>query len=315
MKKSMLPLVLLLVVAMIAVAQYAGNAAIIFPEIAAIAFGAWAMEKRPWPAGNASLCLSPTLAAATGVLVLRYCPGSLFVKIVVAFILVVVQLRLLRSAVVPSLSAAILPLLLGVESWAYPASVGVLTAIIATGCRLLDAKGCGNFCAKPADRARPEALPGRARLWEAAYWGKVTLFVGLVAAVAVRVQWLFLMAPPLLVLFTEFTRHATLREKPVRIFALISLAALAGVVWLHWVTLRGGYPLWLSACCILATVFALSRALRLSLPPALAIALLPTLLPPQSLAVYPLHVAVGCAAFLLIGRCCFKPRPAAPLVR
>jgi hypothetical protein len=111
---------------------------ILFPEIAALALGFWIMEKPPWRGSWPAVWMSPTLAALTGVLLLRYVPLPPIFLIGIAFILVVLQLKLLRSEVFPAISAAILAIITHATSWLYPLSVGILMAIIVLGKICLD---------------------------------------------------------------------------------------------------------------------------------------------------------------------------------
>jgi len=65
---------LLLIALMFAVTTYTHQKAIIFPEIAALALGSWVMERPPWHYTNLSIWISPSLAALTGVIIVRYFP-------------------------------------------------------------------------------------------------------------------------------------------------------------------------------------------------------------------------------------------------
>jgi hypothetical protein len=64
---------------------------------------------------------------------------------------------------------------------------------------------------------------------------------------------------------------------------------------LHW-------PLWISAICIVMCSFFLYGQFKLPFPPAIAIALLPTIVPKELLWFYPFEVAVGIAIFIVFGK-------------
>lgn len=130
-----------LVSAMVFTAEITGLEAVIFPEIAALAFGAWGTRARPWMATNFDLFLSPTLAAFTGWFVINYIPGPLTLRAGCAFVLVLLELRITASAVLPSISAAILPLVAGESSLYYPVAVAAFTAAIALVCYILRRAG------------------------------------------------------------------------------------------------------------------------------------------------------------------------------
>lgn len=297
---------ILLVVAMFAVAEFTGQNEIIFPEIAALALGAWVMERSPWHGTNLHFWLSPTLAALTGILIVRYFAFAPFCMITAAFCLVALQLKLVRSAVLPSISAAILPIITHSDSWYYPLSVCGLTGIITLGRRMLHPYASAN-----GQTLAPTTTGGYARkdtwtLPESAHWGKLLAGVILVTAVAVGFDFLFMVAPPLIVAFVEVSKPGgPAREKAGRALVLLVLAAVFGVFWLLLIHNIFHLPVWISACVSTLTVFLLYHALRMPFPPAVAIALLPTILPEDILLMYPVQVLAGSAAFVALSKACF----------
>jgi hypothetical protein len=304
---------LLLVVAMMAIAEHSGQKEIIFPEIAALALGGWIMRKPPWQGPDFHFWLSPTLAALTGILIVRFFSYEPFFMTIGAFCLVALQLKLLRSAVLPSVSAAILPIITCSESWYYPLSVCVLTGAIAIGRRLMNRGGPaqGPLKTLPLSPRSPATVSWS--LPEIAHWARLLGGVVLVTGIAVGSGLLFMIAPPLIVAFVELSKPGgALRDKGGKALFLLVSAAFAGVFWLQLVHEMLHGPLWLSACAAAATVFLLYHALRLPFPPAVAIALLPTIIPQESLASYPLHVLAGSAVFVILSKACFGYRGVAP---
>lgn len=294
---------ILLVVAMFVVADLTGQAEIIFPEIAALALGAWVMEKSPWPGTDFHFWFSPSLAALTGILIVRYVTYAPFFMITAAFCLVVLQLKLSRSAVLPSISAAILPIITRSESWWYPLSVCVLTGLIALGRVAMNRRTPENDpAAGTFDRGKEKAWSLRERL----HWGKLLAGVTLVTAVAVGFDFTFMVAPPLIVAFIELSKPGgVLRDKAGRAFTLLGLAAFSGVSWLYLMHTVFHLPIWISACLSTPTVFLLYHALRLPFPPAVAIALLPAILPEDALLMYPVQVLAGSAGFVVLSKAFF----------
>jgi hypothetical protein len=314
---------ILLVAAMFAIAEYAGQKEIIFPEIAALALGAWVMEKPPWQSHYLHFWLSPTLAALTGILFVRFFPYAPFFMVTGAFCLVALQLKLFRSAVLPSISAAILPIITGSDSWYYPLSVCVLAGAIAIGRRFMNSTGPDK---SPAVKTTIPAAPpatAAATFHELDHWGKLLAGVILVTGFAVGFDFLFMVAPPLIVAFVELSKPGgALRDKGGKALVLLGAAAFTGVFWLQLVHGMLHWPLWLSACASTVTVFLLYHALRMPFPPAVAIALLPTIIPEASLSSYPWHVLAGSTAFVMLSKICSgdgsiscapaKDRPAVP---
>jgi hypothetical protein len=294
MKKKALLTTTLLVVIMFAAAGYSDQKEIIFPEISALALGAWVMEKSPWRSPNLHFWLSPTLAALTGTIIMRSFVFSPFFMIAGAFVIVVLQMKLLRSAVLPSLSAAILPVITHADSWYYPLSVCVLTGIIALGRHLTGYSGHGK-------------TDGNGTFNELIHWSKLFVGILIVSAIALKSRRLFMIAPPLIVAFVELSNPGgSLHLKRGKILVLLVLAAITGVFWLNLIHYALHWPVWISACLSVSSVFFFYRTLRLPFPPAVAIALLPAIIPHGSLWSYPWHVLLGSAAFVLISMLWFN---------
>ncbi|UFS69565.1 hypothetical protein LPW11_16895 [Geomonas sp. RF6] len=301
-QKGMQFLSVLLVAGMFAAAEYFHESALIFPEIAALACGAWVMKPAPWRFTALTVWVSPTVAALTGVALLRFFPAAPLFLICAAFVAVAVQLKVMRSAVMPSISAAILPILTKADTLLYPASVCALTGLIA----LVHLARGGTL--HPEETLSKQQLPAPAAAGsELGRWGKLTAGIFLVAIVALRSNALFMIAPPLIVTFVELSKpESPLRRRMWQVLSLLSLASLAGVLELHLLHYLLHCPLALCAALTLATVYLLYGALDLPFPPAAAIALLPTIIPRDLLWYYPWQVLGGSVAFLALSAAIFK---------
>lgn len=307
MQRRFIPAAILLVLVMFVISEYCGEKEIIFPEISALALGAWVMEKSPWGNYWLNLWLSPSIAALIGLLIMRFFSYAPFFMIAGAFIMVIMQLKLMNSEVFPSISAAVLPIITHVHSWYYPLSVCVLTGIIALGKMLID-----RFYRKEdAAGAWPVAWPSQGREcffpegWQ--HWVKVLVAVLLVSLMAVWFRWIYMIAPPLLVAFVELVKpKGTLRAKSGVVFILLGLAAFSGVFWLTAIYYFLHWPLWIYAGLAVAWLFFLFHSFSLPFPPAAAITLLPAIIPADSLWLYPWQVLLGSGILILISRLWFK---------
>lgn len=290
-----------LIMVLFALVDISAEKEILFPEIAALALGFWIMEKPPWRGSLLAVWMSPTLAALTGVLLLRYVPLPTIFLIGMAFILVVLQLKLLRSEVFPSISAAILAIITHATSWLYPLSVGILMAIIVLGKTCLDKFGEKGRLAEPSEMF--ELSQKETGLVSGlAYWGKVFAGVLIISALALQSNFMFMIAPPLIVGFVELSRpDQPLRSTPAKAVLLLFLAASTGVLWFYLVTGVFHGPLWLFSGLALGTVFCLFYVMNASFPPVAAIALLPVLVPEIYFWKYPLHVLLGSSLFIFMG--------------
>lgn len=306
MRKTIAFPALLLILAMFAVAEYTRQKEVVFPEIAALALGAWVMETTPWKSSIIDFWLSPTLAALTGMLMVRLFPYAPFFMLTGAFFLVILQLKLLRSSVLPSISAAVLAIIIHSESWYYPLSVCVLTGIIALGRYVLDRSDSLKYNSGLLRRAIPDMTEGNGALSGLVQLSKLLAGVMFVSAIAVGSDHLFMVAPPLLVAFVELSKPGgTLLDRSGKILGLLVFAALSGMLWFVLINTVLHWPTWIFAGMSTVTVFLAFHALQLPFPPAVAIALLPAILPQESLWSYPLQVFLGSAAFIVIGKTCF----------
>lgn len=304
MKITRISLALLLIMAMFAVAEYGGQKEIIFPEIAALALGGWVMEKPPWSGSLVDLWLSPSLAALTGMLMVRYLPYAPLLMISGAFCLVVLQLKLLRSGILPSISAAILAIITRSDSWYYPLSVCIMTGIITLGRHAL---GRAAPSENPAHRFSKRASGQKTRDgWaELVHWCKLLAGVIAVSAVAVNTGCLFMVAPPLIVTFVELSKPwGSQHDKTGKILMLLAFAAFSGVLWFALIHINLRLPIWLGAGMAASTILCGYHVLRLPFPPAIAIALLPTIVPPESLWSYPWQVLCGSVALVALSKVC-----------
>ena len=295
-----------LVSAMVFTAEITGLEAVIFPEIAALAFGAWGTRARPWMATNFDLFLSPTLAAFTGWFVINYIPGPLTLRAGCAFVLVLLELRITASAVLPSISAAILPLVAGESSLYYPMAVAAFTAAIALVCYILDWTGHGNYTKV---RLKYHFLPQRRQLPALLFrWGRVL-------AITLACAWLseytgrtYLLAPPLIIACIEFvTPGGPFRKRPFSLYLLVVLGGAAGA-GAAWLASQGWVPPFVAAGLTVCFVFLLFQILNMPCPPAAALSVLPFIVPPAILPDYCVDLAAGAAFFFLLGALLFPVR-------
>jgi hypothetical protein len=119
------------------------------------------------------------------------------------------------------------------------------------------------------------------------------LFVAILGTIAQVTTWRFILFPPLIVMAYEMLGHPDTcpwAKPPFTFPAVCFLAALSGVEAKHWLH---GTPL--AATLVLIFTLALLRVARLRMPPALAIGLIPFVMPSPTVA-YALSVAGGTLA-------------------
>ena len=300
MRKQLLSdgLVLAIVAAMVGAAELTGQSEIIFPEITAIAVGAFLSPRLAWRTDRVRMLVTVTLCAVLGVLLVRFVPLPVWGRLTLAYGLAQVVFLLSGTRFAPMISAIALPVLLGTESWVYPAAAFLLTGLILLCHWGLERLGL---------REELHFSPVRPT---AADWRNAGLRLALAAPViwaALALDCRFAVAPPLLVAFTEFcSPTAAARKRPFRAGAAIFLCALAGTASRLLVQGALGLPLTLAALLAAAAMIAILRSLGMYVPPAGALAILPMLLPAERLPRYPLQIALGTALFLALALVLFR---------
>lgn len=281
--------VILLSAGMMAAASITGEREIIFPEILAIAAGAWFSKSQPWRVSRLQLVVLMSAGAVFGVCIVTFLPVPKLVQIIAAFAFAALLLFFTRTTLVPLLSAAMLPVLLGTDSWVYPVSVLLLCVIITVLQPLLQGHAppvqnkCGGFDKKQ----------------EARRWLTLFAFFCLAAVFPIRTGNLYLVAPPLIVMFAELSNpDGAPRKRTGTVFLLMTSAALAGTALRYGMELWLHLPLWMAGAVCSAVLLLLFTLTKTVFPPAGAAMLLPMLLPAKSLWLYPLELAAGCLIFI-----------------
>ena len=121
---------LLYIVAIAVAAQFSGWYYLLFPELGAISHDVLTRPWGKWASQPARLVITPALGAAIGTLVTRELPYSILAILLIVS-LCLLLIAVLKSNIGPAISAGTLPLVLGIKSWFYPASIVIgLVALV-----------------------------------------------------------------------------------------------------------------------------------------------------------------------------------------
>ena len=118
---------------MVGVSELMGEKEIIFPEMAALTIGMWIVDKKVWTVSRLKLVLLMSIGAIVGVCIVRYSPFPLIVNLCISFAFSAICLQVSRTTLIPQISACMLPILLGTESWVYPIAVTVMSLVVVGG--------------------------------------------------------------------------------------------------------------------------------------------------------------------------------------
>ncbi|MGB5098126.1 MAG: HPP family protein [Porticoccaceae bacterium] len=246
---------------------------ILFPELGALAYDVIKRPHGTWAKAPGMLVLTPLLTGLVGTIIIRNM-GSGILPILLATAAAILIIRLLKSPIAPAISAGVLPISLDITSWNYPASllVGlVLLALISLIWRRIVPPPQVRSSVDIADDIAEEAP--RSYSWFPFF---LVFLVG-TAVLAEVTGWRLILFPPLIVIGFEMFAHSDVcpwAKKPIRLPIACTLSALIGVAL---VTAFGDAPLAVMASTVCGIL--ILRAFDLHVPPALAVGLLPFVIP------------------------------------
>jgi hypothetical protein len=288
-----------------AIASATGAFYILFPELAALSYDVVGRPRGRWASAPFLLAITPVLTGTIGTIVTRSMPYG-FASVLITVGGAIAVLSATRSPIAPAISAGLLPLTLGVTSWWYPPGIlfgSTLLALISIPWKRYTENIAGTerettnigiaevdtieIAEVHTDGANNDGDTTAIR-WLAA----IAIFV-VVAVAFVKVTGLrFILFPPLVVIAYEMFRHPV--ECPwsgqtLRLPLVCFLCAAGGFLF------HAAIPnAPLAAICSMAWGIAVLRSIRLHVPPALAVALLPMVMHRPTI-VYPFAVLTGTA--------------------
>lgn len=268
-------------------AQCNGWHYLFFPGLAALSHDVLTRPWGKWASQPGRLVVTPVLGAAVGTLITRTLPyGVASILLVVA--LCVLLIGVLKSNIAPAIAAGMLPLFLGIKSWAYPASIAVSLVVLVVILLPWQRRQ------RPASSNLDDVLETRpsGNAWALPFFG----FVAAMALCATTSGLRLILFPPLIVIAYEMFAHPTVcpwAGKPVALPAACFLTSTAG--WVA-VSLFGSGGV--AAACAMTLGVIVLRLLKLHMPPALAVGLLPLVIHSPDFK-YPVCVAIGTGALTL----------------
>lgn len=299
-------MILLIVTVMVGAAELLHENEIIFPEITAIAVGALMAPKLAWRTNRIRILILIMICAVLGVGIVLFLPAALWIKIAVAYAVSEVIFLCSGTSFAPMISAIVLPVLLGTESPVYLIAAFLLTLLI-LGCHvLLERTGIKEAPVfTPIRASRQDWVDALVRL----------ILVAVIAFIVLRLDARFVIAPPLLVAFTEFSRRDSgAQKRPVTVVAAITLCACAGAACRLGIHLKLGLPLTLAAIVAAVLMIVILSTLKAYVPPAGALCILPMLIPAERVVTYPLQILIGAYLAMALSLWVFrsKKQPISP---
>lgn len=278
---------------MVFVAELSGEKEIIFPEICALTVGAWISEQQPWITNKRRIFILMSLASLFGVLVVRYVPTYLIIKVCLCFAFTGFILTLFKTNFIPIISACILPVYLGTKSWVYPISVTFMALIIILAQWLME-----KYHIRPVNKFSPIDYDIKSQIIK---WSKLLLVFALIALIPFKTHQIYFLAPPLIVMFTELSEpQSPARKKPHYIVGLMFFASLTGCLLKLVLNIYMGLPLYVCTALACVILFIGLSKIKINFPPAGAILLIPMILDKELLPLFPFEVLIGASILAVV---------------
>lgn len=250
------------------IAQSSGLLYALFPELGALSHDVFKRPEGEWARAPGLLVLTTVLTAISGTLITRHL-GYGIASVLLDVGASALVIGVLRSPFAPALSAGLMPLVLGIGSWLYPLCILAGTVVLAS--------------ASLAWRRLAPRSPARASdpdddLVEQAprEYGWVPFYTLFLVVTVLAGEWLgmrLVLFPPLTVIGFEMFAHPThcpWADRPLALIGACGLSAAVGVICATHIVIEPlGAMLSIGACGLIL------RRLRLYVPPALAVGLLP----------------------------------------
>lgn len=289
----------ILVSLMVMLSEITGEREIIFPEITALALGCIVAPKQPWKVTKLKLFFAITINSALGVLIARYVKLPLFVNIILGYVISIVLLNIMKISFYPMISAIILPVIIGTTSIIYPVCAISMTGIILIIQILSEHYG---FKEKPV-----ESMVKEISSFDFLVWIVRLALVCILALVCVKTGYVFAIAPPLLVAFTELSdTNCKARNKPIHIYLLVCSGAVTGSILRYALNVKLGVPLCLCTMMTMIILFIFMNKFSIFFPPAGAIATLSMLVKKEMIMIYPVQIIIGFFVLMCLSLLVFR---------
>lgn len=281
---------------MVFASEFFGEREIIFPEIVALSIGCFLTPTLSWNTNYFRMFFFIIACAVLGVLIVLFLPISILVQFIIAFSLGQILLFVSKTGFAPMISAISLPVLIQTKSPIYLISAFSFTLLLILFRLLLE-----KFNLKQKRDFIPNQINSISIKEFSFGFAFRTILVLIFSFFALKYDFRFMVAPPLLVAFTELTnKNNKIINKKVQATILIILCAFFGAFTRYFLTMKFGLPLTISAVGTSVLLIITLKFFKIYFPPAGAMAILAMLIPENYVIFYPIQVALG---IILISIC------------
>lgn len=283
---------------MIGASEILAEKEIIFPEVTALAVGMFLAPSMPWKTSYSRMLITITVCAVLGVAIVLFVPAPLWIQMSLAYVVGQIVLMISKTSFAPMISAIVLPVMLQTKEIIYIVAAITLTSLIIVLKVILD-----------KTEIKTKEIYQKKEWWVKEEWInliKRSLLVMVLIYVVIKLDNRFIVAPPLLVAFTELTnKKSKARDIPIKVILTITLCALIGAIMRYLIVIYAGLPLTLAAVLAAIGMIMVVMFMKVYMPPAGAMTILAMLIPNESVILYPVQVFIGITIFVITAKFCF----------
>ena len=283
-----------LVTLMFFLAEILGEKEIIFPETAALVIGALLSPKHIWRVNREKMLLYMSVSAGVGYYISAYIEDApMYLKIIVGMLVCMALVLISQTTMLPMISACLLPVLMEVNNIIYPISVIILTTAVVVVQIFLEKKKIKKvYKYKPIFYDVP---------LEIKRWIFIIAVMAVMTGLALWLDLKFIIAPPLVVAFCEFTyKKSSARKIPVPVLIMLSLSAFLGAFSRLLLCTALHLPMTIAVIGVITLVLYTMKIVKVYFPPVGAIAILPFIISEDELYFYPVEIILGGIVFIVL---------------
>lgn len=288
-------LTLFMVLIMMGCSLLINNPEIIFPEIVTLTIGTWLAPKQVWKTSPVKLVGLILIYSVLGIVMVKYVDIPLYLKITAAFFMCAVGLIMSHTTFSPLISACLLPILMETESWIYPFSATLMTLIIVIIQSVLQHYKYQEYTFYRPVKVNPKK--------DTIILIERMIIIMVISAIAIYFDLKWLIAPPLIVAFVEISHpQFPLKHQLPSIYMLTVIMALIGAYSRHFLIIKYHFSFLGIVAAVMVILFIVIGLTHIFFPPMGAITILPFIIDPEYLLLYPVFIA-GSFLLLIIFAC------------
>lgn len=290
-----------IVILMVLCSELLGEKEIIFPEMAALSIGYLVAPKRSWMVNGRRMLALITMCAVLGVMIVRYLPFDVLPEVILAFAFAQILFMYSGTTFAPFVSAIVLPVMLRTTTFVYPIAAALLTLTIILAHKFFLRIGM------ITDEAYVPTMLNSREDWVDAIIRIAVICV--LAVPAFHFNMKYIIAPPLLVAFTEFSRPRNkTRNIPGKAVGLLTGCALIGSACREILNIQLGLSLTVTTAVTIFLVLYVVHDVKMFMPPAGALSILAMIIPENLVLVFTVQVFLGSVIIMAVSRLVFMRR-------